>query len=111
MRLLALFDLLAVNHAALETSCFVDDAFEQAADGIGAERPLAGDLAHVLQDVFLPIRLIDLDSLRFLQPPDLADAARALVEETHQHLVHAIDVLPEIVQRHKFRPVEPLLHS
>ena len=68
----------------------------------GPSGPSDAMLAHVVEHVLLAIRLIDLDALLLLQPADLADAARALVEQPHEHFVHAIDVPPQIVERHGF---------
>src|SRR2546428_8667624 len=89
--------LKAVNHTPLEAARFVDDALEQARDRVGPERPLACDAAHVFDDLLLALGLIDFDAERLLQPPDLARAARALVEQPDEDLVHAIDVVPQVV--------------
>ena len=68
--------------------------------------PSAADVAHVLQHVLLAVGLVDLDALLLLQPADLADAARALVQQPDEHFVHAIDVASQIVKsvmRHLMR--------
>jgi hypothetical protein len=87
-----------VHDAAFQPPRLVDDSFEQAADRLRPERALARDLAHVLQDLLLALGLIDLDAELLFQLADFAGAARPLVEKAHQHLVDAIDVLPEVVE-------------
>src|SRR5262245_46847131 len=89
----------AVNHPPLEAARFVDDTFEQPRDGVRAERPLHRDVAHVLEHLLLALRLIDLDALLLLQAADLAGDAGALVEQTDQHFVDAVDVIAQIVKR------------
>src|SRR2546428_2112608 len=89
----------AVHHSALETARFIDDTFEQPRDGIRAERPLHRDVPHVLEHLLLALGLIDLDALRLLQAADLARHARALVQQPDEDLVHAIDVVSQIVKR------------
>src|SRR5512145_2487 len=99
--LLAGFRVFAfVNDAALEPARLVDDAFEEPPDGVGAERPFAGHLAHVLQHVLFAIGLIDVHALGLFQPSDFTHASCALVEQTDQHFVHPIDVSSQFIERH-----------
>src|SRR5438093_217346 len=88
-----------VDHAALEPPRFVDDAFEQPRDGVGTERSLRRDAAHVREHLLLALGLIHLDAELLLDPPDLARDAGALVEEPDEHFVHPIDVVAQIVKR------------
>ena len=88
-----------ISTDSLDPPRFVDDALEQRRNGVGSERPLRRNLANVRQHVVLAARLIDLDALLLLEPSDLAHAPRALVQQPDQHLVHAIDVAPQIVKR------------
>ena len=66
----------------------------------GPSGPSAAMLRTCAQHVLLAVRLVDLDALLLLQPADLADAARPLVQQPHQHFVDPIDVLPQIVESH-----------
>src|SRR6478752_3094331 len=50
----------AVDHAPFQPARLVDDALEQPRDGVGPERPLGGNRAHVLQHLLLAIGLVDL---------------------------------------------------
>src|SRR3954454_4215661 len=74
----------AVDHAPLQPPRLVDDALEQPRDGVGPERPLGGDRAHVLEHLLLAIGLVDLRPGFLLQAPDLADAARPLVQQADE---------------------------
>src|SRR5438067_4535742 len=90
--------VVAVNHAPLEPARLVDDAFEQPRDRVGPERPFRRDAAHVCEHLLLALGLIHLDAEILLDAADLARHARALVEQPHQHFVHAIDVVAELVE-------------
>src|SRR5262245_34188148 len=90
---------VAVNHAALETPRFVDDAFEQPGDRVRPQRTLGRDPPHVRQHLLLALGLIHLHAELFLDAPDLARNAGALVEQPDEHLVDAVDVVAQIVKR------------
>ena len=60
--------------------------------------------------LYAMIRLIDLDVLLFLQPTDLADTSGPLVQQTHEHFVHTVDIASQIFQGHE-RYVRDVAHA
>src|SRR5690349_1927695 len=86
-----------MNDASLEAPRFVDDPLEETRDRVGPERPFGRDTPHVRDHLLLALGLVHLDAEVFLEAPDLARHARALVEQPHQHFVHAVDVVAQIV--------------
>lgn len=91
-----------MSRRTLDAPRFVDNPFEQARDRVGAERPAHALQAglHVLQDLRLAVRLVDLESLRVLHLSNLERARGALTEQFHQPFVELIDPLAEFVDRH-----------
>ncbi len=81
----------------LEPPRLIDDSFEKPRDRVRAERALRGDASHVIEHLLLAIRLIDLDAQILLQAADFAGAPRPLVQQAHEHLIHPVDVLAQIV--------------
>src|SRR5690349_7520623 len=79
-----------VHDAAFEPSRFVDDPLEQPHDGVRVERPFARDAPDVIEHLLLTFGLIHFHVLLLLQTSNFARAARALVEQPHEHFVHAI---------------------
>ena len=75
----------------------VDDSLEQPRDRIRAERPFCGDASHVVEHLLLAIRLVNLDAQFLLEAADFTRAPGPLVEQAHEYLVHAVDVLSQIL--------------
>src|SRR5262245_28131342 len=90
---------VAVDEAALEAPRLVDDSFEQPGNRVRTERSFDGDAADVRQHLFLALRLIHFHAQLLLQLPDLARDARPLIEQPHEYLVDAIDIVAQIVER------------
>src|SRR5436190_18144358 len=82
----------AVHDSTLQPSPFVDDPLEQPHNRLGVERSLARDAPDVVEHLLLAFRLVHFHVLLLLQASNLARAARPLVQQTHQHFVHAIDI-------------------
>jgi len=85
--------LFVMHDPPFEPARFIDDAFEEPRDGVGAERPLGGNGADVSDHFLLASRLVDLDAEFLFQPADLADAPGPLVEQADEDFIDAIDVL------------------
>src|SRR5207237_9058696 len=63
--------LFAVHRPPLEPARFVDDAFEQPRDRVGAKRSLARAAAHVREHLLLALGLVTLDPLGLFDAADL----------------------------------------
>ena len=97
---------LAVHHAPLEAARLVDDALEQPGDRLGAERPFA---RRCRARARAPASRAPAGRPRcrasFFSRPISQRAARPLVQQAHEHLVHAVDVVPQVVERrHRVMP-------
>src|SRR5260370_8582011 len=83
---------------ALGAARFVDDAFEEAANGSVGER--AGiDALGVFQDFALALGLIERKILGLLDFADFQGAAGTLVEQLDEFAVDFIDLAPPAGQR------------
>ena len=75
---------------ALDAARFVDDAFEEAADG-GVLQWTGRRSLDVMQDVFFALGRVDREGQVSFNLADLDGVFRALIEELDQHLIHAVD--------------------
>src|SRR5262245_30589203 len=86
-----------VHQTALEPSCFVNDAFDQPRACLPPQRPFRRDASYVGQHLLLALGLVDFDTQLLLQRADLAGDTRAFIQQAHEDLVHAIDVVAKLV--------------
>ena len=92
-----------MSRGSLDAPRLVDNPFEDPHDGIALEWAacMFSVGLHVVQHLFFPIGLIDLEPERLLQLPDFERAMRALAEQLDQPFVKLIDPLSELVDCHE----------
>src|SRR5688572_31761224 len=92
-----------MSRGALDAPRLVDNPFEDPDDSVPFERAarVRSVGAHVVQHLFLPIRLIYLEPEFLLQLANLERAVRTFIEQLHQPLVKMIDPLSELVDGHE----------
>src|SRR6185436_14709791 len=89
---------------ALGTARFVDDAFEDAHDGVARERTgeILRGLPHLLEHPLLAIRLVDGHAELVFQLADFHRARDADVQQAHQLVVDGVDAIPQVVDAQDF---------